>query len=265
MPDSALLVIEISQAPLEHVLRSLRAPLSRYLRKRVQGLESPFVGRYYALLLDPAELYLDFLRHIFWSPVNASVAENPLAYEYSSARACIGEPRPAFLYAAGAENALEAAGYGSRMGVMRFLSSRPTSTFAGLLAHGSRLDRRIAGGARFVEQMHRLAQIDKISPRPDLILSWVSERLRIPIDAIVGQSRHRVAVEARALVGWLATCAGPAPLADIARCLSCGPSSLHRAIRYYAWIRPALFNYETFQEFERAVMRPGATGPGAVS
>lgn len=263
-PDSALLLVQVSHVSLERVMHSLHGPFSHFLRGR--GVEVPvYTERYRALLIDAEEYLLDFVRHIFWAPVKVGLCQAPLAYRYSSARVSAGDEAPAFLDTKTVAAALAASGFGSRTAFMRFLLHRPTPGFPGLLAHGSQYDQRIAGGLRFVQKMQQQSLVVPHMPNIEAVIGWVSERLGLAVDRIVGQSRYHVPVEARALVAWLATCAGPVSLPEVARHLSCGPSSLHRAIQHYLRIHPSLFNYETLRQFERSVSASGADSPGVAT
>lgn len=253
LPDSALLLVQVSQVPLEFVLHSLRGSFSHFLRTRTGSSQRPYGDRYRALLIDPEEFFLDFVRHIFWSPVNAGLCSSPIAYDYSNARVCIGESAPPFLYTATLAEALAARGFSSRAGFMRFLSLHPTGGFLAQVAHGAPHDPRIAGSQLFVQEMrHRLRMP---APRIDLdvVISWVSARLGVAVDKITGESRYHLGVEARALVAWLATTTASASLPEVAKRLSCSPSALHRAIRHYLRLRPALFSCETSLQFQNSI------------
>lgn len=259
LPDSAHLLIQVCHVPLEYVLHSLRGPYSRFLREH-RGFRLPvYAGRYQALLIDPDEFFLDFARHIFWSPANAGLCATPLAYEYSSACTCMGEPAAPFLHTRALTDALAARGFGSRASFIQFLASNPSPNFAGQLPRGSRFDHRIAGDLLFVREMQRLSRIEQ-SPVPlETVLLWVSGRLSVAVGDVVGRSRYHLFVLARALVAWLATCMGRALLPAISRRLCCSPSTLHRAIRHYARLRPQLFSYETLLEFERYLVEARET------
>jgi putative transposase len=263
LPDAALLLIEISHVPLETILRGLRGPFSHALRARTD-IELPlYAGRYHTLLVDTEEFFLDFMRHIFWTPVNARLCQHPLAYEHSSARVCIGEPAPAFLDPTAAVAEMAARGIGSRPSFLRFLNSAPSPSFASLLAHGSRSDQRVAGGVMFVREARQRAHRAGHPIDLDAIIGWVSRRLGIAAGEIVERPRNRRAVEARAFAAWLSTCTGAATLSEVADRFSCSPSSLHRAIRHYARLRPRLFNPGVLAEVHEALAAEGVRTGGA--
>jgi|GEM_PF-4510717 len=269
LPDSALLLMQVSQVPLESILHSVRGSYSHFLRTRGHILRargatgSPYAERYRALLIDAEAFFLDFVRHIFWSPVHAGLCGTPLAYPFSSARVCAGEPAPPFLYTRTLADALAARGFGSRMSFMRFLASNPAPGFLRLLPRGSPYDHRIAGGPLFVREIQQRSLAAPRAAHVDAIIAWVSRRLHIEVDRIVREVRSRDAVEARALVAWLATCAGSASLPTLAKRLSCSPTSLHRAIRNYLRIRPTLFNRDTLQEVVSLAEERDGEGPAA--
>lgn len=254
LPDCALLLVRIGAAPLESIMHTLRGLYSHHLRGKAGGSGPAYAGRYAALLIDPEEYLLDFARHIFWSPVHAGLCRNPLGYEHNNARACVGEPDPASLCDSTLVDALTLRGEHSRLGFSRFLTAAPTPGFLRLLAHGSRLDRRIAGSSTFVREVRRSAARLLPAPAAATIISWVASRLSLGSDEIVGLPRRARAVEGRALVAWLATCGGSATLAEVARWFGCDPSTLHRAVDHYSAVRPELFNEPVLAEFASALL-----------
>ncbi|MGB6450578.1 MAG: hypothetical protein WBE92_07490 [Steroidobacteraceae bacterium] len=254
LPDSALLLLKIGAAPLESIMHTLRGQFSHHLREKDSRSGPAYAGRYFVLMIDPDDYLLDFARHIFWSPVHAGLCRNPLGYEHGSARACAGDPDPASLCDSTLLHALTLRGQQSRLGFSRFLTGAPTPGFLRLLAHGSRLDRRIAGSSTFVREAHRSAARRPPAPAPATIISWVASRLSLDSAEIVGLPRRAHSVEGRALVAWLATCAGTATLAQVARWFGCVPSTLHRAVDHYSAVRPERFNEQVLVEFTSALV-----------
>ncbi len=254
LPGSTLLLVRIGEPPLECIMHTLRGLYSQFLREQGRRPGAVYAGRYAALMIDPDDYLLDFARHIFWSPVHAGLCRSPLAYEHSSARVCVGEPDPASLCDATLRDALAQRGQVSRLGFSRFLTAAPTPGFLRLLAHGSRLDRRIAGSSMFVREARRSAARHSPLDSPTTIISWAASRLSIDPAEITGVRRRARSVEGRALVAWLATCAGTATLARVARWLRCDPSTLHRAVDRYSAARPELFNEKVLAEFAAARM-----------
>lgn len=254
LPDSALLLVRIGEPPLECIMHTLRGLYSQFLRQQGSHSGALYTDRYAALMIDPDDYLLDFARHIFWSPVHAGLCKSPLGYEHSSVRACVGEPDPASLCDSTLRAALAQRGQHSRLGFSRFLAAAPTPGFLRLLAHGSRLDRRIAGSSMFVRDARRSAARQPPPPAPSTIISWAASRLSIDPTEIKRVPRHAQSVEGRALVAWVATCGGTATLADVARWFGCDPSTLHRAVDRYSAARPDLFNEKVVIEFAAARM-----------
>ncbi len=253
LPDSASLLVRIGRPPLENVMHTLRGLYSQFLHRNAECSGTVYAGRYAALMIDPDDYLLDFARHIFWSPVHAGLCRAPLGYEHSSVRACMGEAGPAALCDSTLLNALEIRGQHSRPGFLRFLTAAPTPGFLRLLAHGSRADRRIAGSTLFVREAHRNAARRPPAPAPATIISWAASRLSLEAAEIIDRPRRAHSVEGRALVAWLATCAGTATLAQVSRWLGCDASTLHRAVDRYSAARPELFNEQVLIEFMRAL------------
>jgi len=267
LPDSTLLLVRIGEPALECTMHSLRGLYSQFLREQGVCSGAVYAGRYTALMIDPDDYLLDFARHMFWTPVHAGLSKTPLAYEHSSARACLGERPRALLCDSTLRNALRLRGQDSRLGFSRFLTAAPTPGFLRMLAHGSRLDRRVAGSSTFVREARRSAARSPPGPAPAAIISWVASRLSIDPAEITDVPRRARSVEGRALVAWVATCGGTATLAHVARWFACDPSTLHRAVARYSAARPELFNERAVAEFaasrKSGEIRDAATEPRA--
>lgn len=260
LPKAALLAVRIGVPPLERVMHTLRGLYSQHLRES-GALEGPaFASRYTALMIDPDDYLLDVARHIFWSPVHAGLSRAPLGYEWSSVRTCIGEPDPASLCASTLRDALALRGQHSRHGFERFLTETPTPGFLRLLAHGSRLDHRIAGSSLFVRDARRSAARPRLRASQDASISWVASRLAMDPADITDRRYQQRSVMGRALVAWIVTCAGTASLTRAARWFGCDPSTLHRAVDRYSAAHPELFNERTVAEFIEAISSGGRSG-----
>jgi REP-associated tyrosine transposase len=254
MPQSALLIVRIGAAPLERIMHTLRGLYSQFLREKGRLSGPLYTGRYTALVIDPQDYLLDVARHLFWSPVHAGLCRTPLGYEHSSVRTCVGEPDPAALCDTTIREALMLRGQHSRLGFARFLTEAPTPGFLRLLAHGSRLDRRVVGSSAFVSEAQRIAARRAFAMSRGAIVTWAAARLGIDPSDIRARSRRAHSVEGRALVAWLATCADAATLGEVARWFRCDPSTLHRAVDRYCAAHPVLFNERVVDEFIAAAM-----------
>ena len=255
LPRTALLLLRIGEPALERIMHTLRGRYSQYLRASGRSAGCAYRGRYGALMIDPEDYLLDVARHIFWSPVHAGLCKAPLGYEHSSARTGLGERDPAGLCDDTIHHALQQRGQLSRLGFARFLTAAPTPGFLRLLAHGSRLDRRIAGSSAFVREARRRAARPPPAVSRDAIVSWAARRLSIDASQITAASRHARSVEGRALVAWLATCSGTATLTEVARWFDCDPSTLHRALDRYASAHPTVFSGPAVAEFTAALAK----------
>ncbi|MGH8229278.1 MAG: transposase [Steroidobacteraceae bacterium] len=271
LPDAALLLLTIGEAPLEHLMHTLRGLYSQRLREEDSraSVGAPIhAGRYSALLVDPEDYLLDFARHIFWSPVRAGLCKTPLGYELSSARESLGTQDPGArpLCDSTLATALAQRGQHSRLGFARFLDQAPSPGFVRLLARGSSLDRRVAGSTAFVRQVKQAASRAPTPLDRESIIAWTAARLAIAPESITGRSRSAPCVRGRALVAWLATCSGAATLSEVARWLRCEPSTLSRAIAHHAAENPELFSEAAVGEFA-AAMAAGRLGgfPGTVA
>lgn len=263
LPQSALLLLRIGAPPLECIMHGLRGQYSAYLRAHRRRIGPAYAGRYAALLIDPDDYLLDVARHIFWSPVHAGLSRTPLGYELSSVRTCLGEPDPAALCDATLRAALRQRGLNARQGLQRFLTAAPSPGFLRLLAHGSRLDRRVVGSSAFVRSIRHRAERLPVAISRDALCEWATARLISEGTEDRGRTRSARPVALRALVAWLATCCGIATLAEVARWFRCDPSTLHRAIDRHTRLHPDLFSERNVATLAAAIAAGNLSRPSS--
>jgi hypothetical protein len=247
LPSAALMIVRISQAPLEGIMRSLHRAFSGYLHQ-VGIAGHPYSVRYRALLLDPDELLLDFARHIFQAPLVERMCSNPLYYAHSSVLACFSRSPAPLVAHSELSRALARRGFSTVQGLERFLTERPTTGFPALLRHGSSQDCRIAGGPSFVRNTRQKSRQAALIGEHDPVLEWVIDLVRVRLAPANGGASYEQAL-ARALTAWLVSCSGVASLSQVARWFHCGKSTLHRGIERYSKIRPECFCEATLASF----------------
>lgn len=246
LADSALLLVQTRYAPLEWFMRSLRGPFSHYL-VTAMGIRKPYVGRYQVLLADEQEFFLDIARYILCAPHATGLCKNPSDYDHSSAAACLRSPVPPFLAKSDLLTATHGLSAPNRLAA--FIAGKPKPGFRWLIEHGSRIDRRVLGRADFVRQVQREAARPRIDAPAIICIEWVARRLAINSADILSKPRSYRAVEARALVGWLASCSGAAHISTVARWFNTDRSSLERAIDHRLHAIPQIFSDNILSEF----------------
>ncbi len=245
LPDSAYLLVRIRYAPLEWFMHSLRSPFSHYLQ-RTARMRRPYAGRYHALLIDDQEFLADVVRYMLLLPQSGGLTSNALEYQYGGAGAFRGRTPP-FIEQPALLNVAAA----MRMPVRRFLNERPRPGFQTLVAGGSRHDRRVLGRPDFVRSIRGEARkpAPRAAARP--CIEWVAARLGLRSVEILERRRWTRAVEARALTGWLVSCAGAAKLSTVARWFATDRSSLERSIDDRCHRGSMHFNDDTLDEFHQ--------------
>jgi hypothetical protein len=252
LPGCALLEIQVGWAPLEHVMRSLRGPFSRYFRTSTGSPEPVYAGRYAAWLIEPRCTF-DLRRDICWRPVRASLCNHPTEYHHTTLHYAWNGSIPQFLAGSRLLAWFQQRQHHSRTQLLSFFSTAPAPEFTALLP-GSPHDRRIIGHANFVRKMHRVQGHTAPVVHPQSVIQWV--RLLVMPEATTSPeaSPPYTAALVSALTAWLASCSGIASVSTVATWFpSCDRSRLERAIDHYLQIRPELFSNHTLNQFARHV------------
>ncbi len=249
LPDGALLLIQVRYAPLGWIMHSLRSSFSHYLTDQRQ-VRRPYPSRYQSLLIDEREFFWDVVRYVLEQPVTRHLCNEPLRCEYSSIGALLGEPGPAFLAESALLSATRRGRPESQRDVLKFLREGPQPGFTALIRRGSRSDARILGRSDFVRQIRARASAPQRHPSPEHMVEWVAGRMGLASSEIRHRSHHAAAVTARAMLAWLASCAGFAPVSQVAHWLPASErSSLERGLRSQAAAHPELFSEAILEEF----------------
>jgi len=252
LSDCALLLVQNGYAPLAWFMHSLRSPFSRHVLK-VMGIKKPYLGRYHALLTDEREFFFDVVRYILSRPREIGLCDEPLDYDYSSARTCLGGSAPPFLTQSFLPLAASL-GFNTRQGLAAFLNRKPQPGFTVLIERGSLLDSRVLGRADFAYRVQRESRRPCAEARPQPCIEWVARYLGIEKVNTLSKPRCANAVQARALAGWLVTCAGVAHVSTVAQWFNTDRSSLERAIDWHARNTPNLFNDRILEDFHSFLM-----------
>lgn len=249
LPDATLFILKISLVSLEGIMHSLRGVFSHHLHTTAGLTSAPYNGRYQALLIDPDTYLLDFARHVMLAPVRAGLCNSAVEYPYSSLGAWLGEGRPKYLLRSRVPKALAARGLITRAGMVRFCAEHPTPAFPSLLRRGSRWDSRIVGSEHFVQEIHTGIRRHQHSDYIEPAIRWTAALLNIDLDIVQSRKRSHNKTLTLALAAWLITSTGTASLSQVARAVSCGKSTLHKAIERGAHLRPDLFHNATLSRY----------------
>ena len=92
------LVVETPDANLSKGMRQLNGLYTQASNRRHQRTGHLFQGRFKGILVDKDSYLLELTRYVVLNPVRAGMVKDPLAYEWSSYRAMVGQaPVPAWL------------------------------------------------------------------------------------------------------------------------------------------------------------------------
>jgi hypothetical protein len=227
-------------APLEWVLRDLRARFAKFVRRQ-KGISagSVYQGRYRAKVLDPSLLPFA-MRRAHALPVYYGLVQCPGDYPFSSYRAYCGADAPRWLKREAVLDALQARGY---MGVegFRTFSNRPSSPhMTRLFEDGFTLNRKIIGTAVFAQFARQQAQQTRVAPSRDDLIERVALLLGASQDIVYRKTR--AGALARALVAWYASRTGAASRTEVGRWFRVTGSALRHVIESHRRISPGLFD-----------------------
>jgi hypothetical protein len=239
-PNAATLVLQVAGAPLSALMRQLCGQYSRHLHSVLPlSAGGVFRARYDSLIVAP-EYLPHAVRRAHRSPVVAGVCRRRVDHPFSSERAYAGESPAVPLTIVDVNTALKQKGYAGRRGYHRFMDQAETPYVRSLFDRGSPRDRRIVGGAVFVQYARQCAAHPSIPPTREQLLAGVATLLNVGPAQILALTR--IGVLGRALVASYGLRAGSATLTQMARWFSMAPASLGQAMSRHRHLRPNLFN-----------------------
>jgi hypothetical protein len=248
-PNSGILVLQRSGAPLHALMQRLCGRYSRHLRVIGFGGERGVFGARYDSKVVAPEYLPHVVRHAHRSPILAGLCRRVVDYPFSSASAYAGELASIPVAMIGLRNALELKGLSGLRGYREFMNEDETSYVAKLLSYGSPLDSRVVGDKVFVQKARHLAARPMVSTTREQLVAGVARLLnKTPADVF---SATHVGALGRSLVAWYAVRSGAATLSSVGRWFSVSAATLGQGIRRHRTITPELF--------DRAVM-PGLGG-----
>jgi hypothetical protein len=239
-PNSGILVVQRSGAPLQAFMLRLCGRYARYLS--AGGLEvgrGVFGARYESKVVAP-EYLPHAVRRAHRSPILAGLCRRRVDYPFSSERTYAGESAQIPIATVALKTALELHGYHGPRGYREFMDQDESSYVANLLSHGSPMDPRIAGHKVFVQKARHMAAHPAATPTREELIAGVARLLnKTPSD--VFSATHAGAL-GRSLVAWYSVRSGAATLTSVGRWFSVSGATLGQGIRHHRSATPDLFN-----------------------
>jgi hypothetical protein len=239
-PNSGILVLQRTGAPLQALMRRLGGGYSRYLRAGgfVVG-HGVFGARYDSKIVAP-EYLPHAVRRAHRSPIESGLCNRRIDYPFSSERAYLGEFAQIPITTVGLKTELEVKGHHGSRGYREFMDQDETSYVANLLSLGSPLDSRIAGDKVFVQKARHMAAHPVAPPTREQLIAGVAHLLSVtPADIY---SATHVGVLGRALVACYGLRTGAATLSEMGRWFSVTSATFGQGIRHHRSVTPDLFD-----------------------
>jgi len=263
LPNSAHLVIRLSDVPLESLMRHVCGPYSRYLHRERNRRDRIYQSRYRAVVIDADAYLLALLQYVHRLPVSAGLCSDPDGYPWSSHRAYRYGERAAWLAMSEVLEALWRRDRNVARAYHALMNEPLNEQVSAQFEHGSRMDSRVAGGFGFVGVLERKSVGRRASPSAVEILAAVCRWQNVTPCQLFSPSRSHQGVLARSLVAWQMLGLGGTNLASLARWFGVRRWTLRLAIERHRARHPDLFSVP-LNEVLGAVAGMTAGGPASI-
>jgi putative transposase len=241
LPNAAHLVVRLSGAPPESLMRRVSGPYSLYLRRERGWRGRVYQSRYRAVVIDAEAYLLDLLQYVHLLPVTDKLCTDPGDYPRTSHRAYRDGIRVAWL---AKSEVLEALGQRNRdvaRGYRTLMNEPANARIVAQFEHGSRMDSRVVGGFGFLRVIERKSVGHRTSVSAAEILAAVCRWQNVAPSQLFSRSISRHGVLVRSLVASHMLSFGGTNLAKLARQFGIQRWTLRSAIERHRTRRPDLF------------------------
>lgn len=240
-PRALHLALQISGVSVSRFVQHFAAAHARAVNSRRNTLGALFAPHHHAMLIEPGEWLLPLVRYIHWTPVLQGVTASPEDHPFSTHHAYLGTRTFTWVTAADVLGTLSGDPPSARRLYREFTSAPPPRPEVDALTLGSRRDRRVLGGAKFLAELPPVARRYRAARTLADLVAQVVRNMYITEAELSSRSKRRDLVLARAVLAFHATIRGDVALAEVARYLRRDPSTLSEAIDRYRRIYPTLF------------------------
>lgn len=226
MTNHVHLAVRVGEAPLGATMGVIA---SRYARAKQRPLETTghlFERRYRARLIDAERYLLALVRYIHLNPVRANMVSDAGDYRWSSHRAYLGGPCPAWLCTELVLGRLGPSAEAARSAYRRFMAEAPAATDRADLSPAAPLPRKGRADPESpaaAPVVHRRA-----GPRRTLedIAAEVAGARALTVEDLRSDGKRRNVVRVREEIARRALVEGAANLSQVASFLGRAPSTL---------------------------------------
>ena len=234
LPNTAMIVLQTSNAPLEWIMHDMRGQyacqvgLSGGSRKG----ESIFQGRYSSKVIAPM-YFPHAVRRVHQAPAVAGLCSR-IDYPFSSDAAYRRRQFPQWLNKQTLYQSLGRRDYGT------FMDEKDTPHIQKLFTHGWPRAHSIVGNFDFVKLAESLAGAPRHHPSREQLIDVAAGILKVSGDVV--RSKTHVGALARGLVASYALRTGAATRVEVGRWFGLTGSAVTHAIRYHRGTSPHYFN-----------------------
>ncbi len=230
MSNHLHLAVEVGRIPLSKGMQNLAFRYTRWINRRKKRMGHLFQGRYKALLVDREAYLLELVRYIHLNPVRARLVEEPLDYPWSGHRAYLGKEQVPWL-----STDWVLSQFDDRLGIARrryraFVRRGSEEGYREEFHSGGE-DPRVLGTDKFLASVLKEGSQGTRPPTLKGIIRAVCTEYRLAPNELRSPSQGRLASEARAVVGWLASELGSATLVAVGRATGRDVSTISSAVR----------------------------------
>ncbi len=201
MPNHIHLLIEQNETPISKIMQGINQSYTQYFNKRYKKVGHLFQGRYKALLCDKDGYLLAIIRYIHLNPVRARIVKMPEDYVWSSHDVYIGKAKQNFV-----DNDFALSMFSRNRGVSIKKYKQFVKEGIGEPYEEFHIGEFI-GDETFAEEMKGKVSAGisyRIALSLDEVTDLITEKMRLPIEALFLQTRNREYTRVRGITGYVA-------------------------------------------------------------
>jgi REP element-mobilizing transposase RayT len=226
MDNHVHLALERGPVPLSRIMLVLQSTYSQGFNRRHDRVGHLFQGRYSAFLVQKERYLAALIRYIHDNPVKAGIVRSAEEYEWSSARHYRTDGCPGWL---------DRERFWSMLANGATPSSTPGARFEVASMDGyenvTPIERTIRGDVEYARrQLRRIRRRLRPAWTAEALVSRVAAAERLSLEDLKRRGHNRSASRARALAAYLGWQIARIPIAQTARVLDRGESTISRRV-----------------------------------
>lgn len=230
MTNHIHLMVEVADAPLGRTVQRVASQYARYAQRRSATTGHFFERRYHAVLVDCNRYLLELVRYIHLNPVRGGLVQDPAEYPWSSHRDYLGLAARPWLETRLALSMLDADPARAQLGYSRYVAEAVGTKVAPPLQAVASGDRRVLGGAAFLEQIAPMPRNDRNATSLEELIEQACAEFSVPSARVRSSDRARHLTQVRTTIAQRAIDGGVATRSEVARALGRSLSAISQAL-----------------------------------